>query len=122
MGLWSFITGEDLDAIEAQSAATDAKLAELNRQKLENGSWNQATYDQASANLDKSRIIDAEGQVADAAAEGFQEGVANVRGTIGDILALPFRLIPPIGWLLIAGALFFYFGGGVLVRKKVTSA
>lgn len=122
MGLWSLITGEDLEAAQAQSAAADAKLAELNRQKLERGVWDQATYDQAAKQLADSSLADAQDQVAGAFAEGFNDGVSNVRGTIGDILALPFRLIPPIGWLLIAGALFFYFGGGVLVRKKVTSA
>lgn len=122
MDFWSFVTGEDLESAKAQSDAADRQLAELNRKKLENGSWDLQTYQTAQAQLDASALTDPQNEVKEAFKEGFEEGVDNVRGSIGDILALPFRLIPPIGWLLIGVGLFFYFGGGVLVRKKVTSA
>lgn len=121
MALLDFFTGVDSEETQRQMDETDAKLAELNRKKLEDGKWTQATYDEAQRNLARGQV-NVEAEVNAAFKEGFNEGVDDVRGTFGDILAFPFRLIPPIGWVLILGAAFFYFGGGVLLRRKITKS
>lgn len=121
MAFLDFFTGEDTEETQRSIDDANAKLAELNRKKLEQGKWDQATYDDAQRRLARDQI-NVEAEVNAAFKEGLDEGVDNVRGTIGDILAFPFRLIPPIGWILILGAAFFYFGGGILLRRKITKA
>lgn len=116
MAFLDFFTGEDTEETQRALDEADAKLAELNRKKLEDGEWSQATYDGATQRLNDSRINVKE-SVNTAFGEGLNEGVNNVRGTLGSILAFPFRLIPPIGWVLILGGAFFYFGGGMIVRR-----
>jgi hypothetical protein len=118
----SWVTGVDADETQKTMDETDAKLAALNQEKYQSGKWDQSTYDQAQANLQKSKIVDVGGEIDDAFAEGFNDGISNVRGTLGSILAFPFKLIPPIGWLLILVALLVYMGGwaklaGILKKK-----
>jgi hypothetical protein len=121
MAFLDFFTGVDSEETQRQMDDTDAKLEELNRKKLEQGKWDQATYDEAQRNLARGHV-NVEQEVNAAFKEGLDEGVENVKGSIGSILAFPFRLIPPIGWVLILGAAFFYFGGGILLRRKITKA
>ena len=121
MGFWSLITGEDLEEAKRQSDAADAWNLARNKELLDEGKLTQENYDISREQITASALPDPAAEVSAAFDEGFQDGVDNVRGAAGSILALPFRLIPPIAWVLIAVGLFFYFGGGVLVRRKVTS-
>lgn len=121
MAFLDFFTGEDSEEQQRILDETDRKLRELNAAKLANGTYSREVYDQAERNLYDSRI-DVKQETNAAFVEGFQDGVTNVRGTVGSVLAFPFRLIPPIGWVIIVGVAFFYFGGGVLLRRKITKA
>ncbi len=117
MGLLSFIYG--VDDAQAESDELDRKRMALNESQREKRGeeWFRQTQEN-----DAKSVLNVDEELNDAFAEGFEEGVDNVRGTIGSILAFPFRLIPPIGWVLLIGAAFFYFGGGVLLRRKITKA
>jgi hypothetical protein len=117
--LQEWIYGVDLDAEQKRSDDLDAALARENKADLDNGTFTQAIYDEAEANRARGSI-NVEREVNDAFKEGFNDGVDNIRDAAGSALALPFRLIPPIAWVIIAIGLFFYLGGGVAVRKKVT--
>jgi len=66
------------------------------------------------------------------AGEGAMEGLNNVLkfpgqvvGSVGDglgtLLGGILKNVPWWAWLLAAGFLFFYLGGGILVRRKVAS-
>ncbi len=120
MGLWSFITGEDLEEAKRQSDAADAWNLARNKELLEEGKLTQENYDISREQINASRLEDPGAQVSAAFDEGFQDGVDNIRDAAGNVIALPFRLIPPIAWVLLAVGLFFYFGGGVLLRSKIT--
>lgn len=103
---------------QARSDELDRQRATLNlKQREKRGEeW----YQETLANDAKAQL-NVDNEINTAFDEGLQEGVDNVRGGLGSILSLPFRLIPPIGWVIIIVSLFFYFGGGVLVRRKITS-
>ena len=117
-----------IDEEEQRARELDAALAAENKRDLDAGVYTDATFKEAEANRIKSGGDGAGGDfefsddIEGAFVEGWNEGVDNVSGSIGSILALPFRLIPPIGWVLILVAAFFYFGGGVLLRRKITTA
>lgn len=122
MALLDWFTGIDSEEEQARIAETARKDAELQEARLQAGKITPAVYQRNMERIEADKGVNVAQEVNEAFAEGFQEGVGNVRGTIGDILAFPFRLIPPIGWVIIIGVLFFYFGGGVLVRRKLTKA
>jgi hypothetical protein len=101
---------------------TDAKLAALNQEKLESGSWSKDQYDQAQAHLEASKL-DATQLVTDAFYEGAGEGYDNMTGAAKEVLKSPFRLawdiIPWQLWLLAAVALFFWMGGAALLKGRL---
>lgn len=117
MGFFSTLFGVSDE--QARSDELDRQRAELNASQREKHGeeWYQQTLDN-----DAKSKLHVEEELQAAAAEGFNEGVSNVRGTLGSILSLPFKLIPWQGYLIGAAVLFFYFGGGVLVRRKITKA
>ena len=116
MAFLDYFTGVDSEETQRELDETDRRDKELQAKRLADGKIDQNKYDATVARIDGERI-NVEGEVNGAFKEGFNDGIENVKGTLGDILAFPFKLIPPIGWLLIAGAAFFYFGGGVLVLR-----
>lgn len=106
---------------QARSDELDRQLEELNRRQLEEGKLNQEQFDDRQTRIDAGRLyVDAELNAA--AKEGFNEGVDNIRSTAGSIINFPFRLIPWQAYAIAAVVAFFYFGGGVLIRRKVTTA
>lgn len=120
MGFWALITGEDLEEAKRQSDAADAWNLARNKELLDEGKLSAENYKISEQQINSSRLEDPGTAVGIAFQEGLDEGVDNVRGGLGSIIAFPFRLIPPIAWVLLAVGLFFYFGGGVLVRRKLT--
>ncbi len=117
MGFLSSLFGVDDE--QARSDELDRQRAALNAAQRERRG--EEWYRQTLENDEKSRLnVDAE--LNKAFGEGIDEGAANIRGTIGSIINLPFSLIPWQAWAIGAVVAFFYFGGGVLIRRKVTKA
>ena len=119
--LQQWIYGVDLDAEQKRSDELDAALARENKADLDNGTFTKAIYDEAEANRARGSV-NVEREVHDAFKEGFNDGVDNIRNTAGSALALPFKLIPPIAWVILAIGIFFYVGGGGLIRRRVAKA
>lgn len=110
--------GSDPAEDEAISDKADADLRALNAKSGHDEAWQM----QAEANIRAGVIDDAEGQVGDAFKEGFNDGVNNIKGFVGDAVSFPFRLIPWQVWALGAVALFFWMGGASLLKGRLARA
>jgi hypothetical protein len=108
--------GVDLDEEQARQNDLDAQLARENKADLDSGVYDQATFDAAEANRVKSYIGDVEGQVTDEFKKGLTESVDSVRAGVGNVVGLPFRLVPWQLWLIGLAALFVYMGGWMWLR------
>jgi hypothetical protein len=118
--MWNWLvgplSGTNADEDQKNLDETDRKLAALNKKRLDEGFYDQATFEQAQANLAKSKIADVSGEIDQAFDQGFSEGLDNVRGTAGKALSFPFKLIPWQGYALLAVGLFVYMGGWKLLK------
>ena len=109
--------GVDLDEEQQRANEQDAALAQLNRDALANGTYDQKTFDQAEANRLRGATPDIGGDVAHSFWQGFQEGAAKEKRFLGSAISFPFvKLIPWQLYLIGAIALFFYLGGAVYLK------
>lgn len=107
-----WVTGLDRENVAAGEAAAN-KVAILNA--AENYG---PAYDAAVAlNASRSQIGDVDTEINNATSEGFNDGVRNVRGTIGNVVSVPFRIIPWQLYVIGAVFLFLYMGGGTKLRN-----
>ena len=142
----SWFTGYDREALQQQSAELDAKLAALNEQARTTGTVDAATY-QDTVNHIAAQIAEtaAQGEQIDQAyVEGVVEGYQNELGALeaipqyagkltGDVLGAVtrgvsggvgsigkgiFGNLPWWVWVGGAAALFFYFGGGQVLKHQ----
>lgn len=123
--LWGWVTGEDLNAIEARDATNNAKLAELNRKNVESGKWSQSQYYAVQARqMEETSQGTIASQVTQAAGEGAKEGLNTLVDTVGEAAQSVtnwsfkslFKLVPWQVWPILAIVAFFYLGGGVLLK------
>lgn len=118
---YNSLFGLDEESVRAGQEA-DRKLAALNKRALESGKYDAGTYAQAQKHLADSQLTDdtINAQIDDAIVEGLKEGYDNVTSSIKTVLDAPrkflFASIPWYFWLLGAGAVFFYLGGGGLLK------
>lgn len=117
MGLLAWWNGVEDE--QARSDELDRQRQALNASQREKRG--EEWYQQTLANDAKSKL-DVDAELNKAFGEGIDEGVSNIRGTLGSIINLPFKLIPWQAYVIGAVVLFFYFGGGVLLRRKITKA
>lgn len=113
-----WVTGFDREAYEAGLEA-DKRNAEITEGLRERGRMSEEDYQVASEHYADAAAYDPDKAINEATAEGFQDGIRNVRGTLGDILSVPFKLIPPIGWVIIAGVAFWYMGGALFLKGSL---
>lgn len=109
-------TGYSSEELQTESDALDDKLAKVNQDALDRGAITPEIYAQTSANISAGRI-DAEGEISDAFAEGWQEGIANERKFIGDAVTFPLKFIDWRIWVLGALVLLVYMGGWARLRN-----
>ena len=112
------IYGVDLDEEQARQDNLDRQLAAQNQADLNNGTYDQETFDAAERNRRESYIGNVEAQVGEAFAEGWNEGASNIRnGTgsvVGTLISTPFKLIPWQLWLI--GLLYLAWNFGLLKK------
>lgn len=118
--------GKSQDQLQAESDAADAKRAELNAKAAEK--YGQEWYQKTLVNDGLSKV-DVAGTIADeftpkALTDNLAASTSSLGGFVRDvlepILTLPFRVIPPIGWFILIGGAFFYFGGHVWLRNQIS--
>jgi hypothetical protein len=118
------VYGVDLDAEQRRQNELDAQLAAANREKLDSGDWSQKTYDIASQQLNES-YIDVNAQVDQAFSQGASDGATAIRttvgGTINNVVAGTFAVVPWQIWLIGLGWAFFSFGGPKWLAKVARS-
>jgi hypothetical protein len=123
MGLFNWIqtqvTGVDVAQVQSDLNAEDAKLAQLNQQKVDSGQWNSSQYQTAQQHLVEN-TIDAQSEVDTAFVEGAKEGLANeqafVKSSINNITSGILGFIPWWVYPVAGVVLFFYLGGGVFIK------
>src|SRR4051812_11072860 len=103
-------TGYSSADLQAESDKLDSDLAAQNEAAHERGAVSDDVYRETQDNI-AAGSINAEAEISGAFDEGLKEGVDNVRGTIGDIVTAPLKLIDWRVWIVGAIALFFYMGG-----------
>jgi hypothetical protein len=111
-------TGEDPAELQAESDRLDAQLSEQNREAHERGAINDATYAETNENIARGKL-NVDEEITGAFNEGLQEGVDNVRGTIGDIVTAPLKLIDWRLYIIAGIALFLYMGGAKYLRGLI---
>lgn len=120
-----WLYGVDLDEEQARNDQLNRELAAENqraRDKYENlygTAFADDYYAQAEAHRAGSNIVDVDGEVADAFGEGFNDGIANIRGVAGDVIGTPFKLIPWQLWALAGVALFIWAGGADWLKGRL---
>lgn len=117
-----------VDDEEKRAAELDAKLAALNRQKLEEGKVSQDLFDTWEANRIKAGADglggDAEfsDDIDQAFMEGMDEGADNIRGlatdTINTVVGTPLKIIPWQIWLAAGLYLAWHLGLFKGIMKK----
>jgi len=124
---WIANTFYGADTLTAESAAIDAKREALNRQSAD--AYGPAWYEQTQRN-DATGTVNATQDIANefkpgALADNLKESAAGTAGSIRDFLApvleFPLRIIPPIGWVILAVALFVYLGGLAYLRRVIAA-
>jgi hypothetical protein len=101
------------DEQAANYAAQQDEYARRKQARIDEGTYNPA-LDYPLTSLEDQNAAARAGFV-----EGLSEGPANVRGWLADALSFPFKLIPPLGWLLIVVGLFLWLGGFAWLRGKL---
>jgi hypothetical protein len=106
--------GVDLDEEQARQDRLNTQLATLNQRSLERGTWDEATFEEAEQHREQSYISDVQAPVRDAFNTELNNRAANFRDFAGDavgaVALTPFKLIPPIVWLIGIAFLAFKFG------------
>ena len=110
----------------ARAAEADAIRAKLNQQKFERGEWTAQQFQAVQAQWAASQFSPND-QMYEAAYEGLKEGADNitgavtgaVKGTLNTAGELVWKSIPWWVWIVGAAALFFYMGGGALLKGRL---
>jgi hypothetical protein len=108
-------TGVDLEAEQKRSDDLDKQLLEQNQKALERGVYTEQQFEESNGRIEAG-AVDVDKEVGAAFAEGLNDGVNNVRNTIGDVATSPFQLISWKLWIVGAIALFFYMGGAGMLK------
>lgn len=124
MGLYNWlrtqVIGTDLDAEQQRNDTLNAQQAAENQRSLDAGIYDSRTFAIAEAQRLSSDHPDVTGEVADAFNASIQSTVSGAAGAVNGTLKLPFQFLfkalPWQVWVLGAVLLFFYLGGGVLLR------
>jgi hypothetical protein len=138
MGLWNWIvtqtTGIDPAAEQQRSDTADAATAQLDQQALESGTWTQAQYDAAMADIGTGNAStgagDVMGSIDSEAVAGLKEGLNNVLTAPGKVVGavgsgastLLWGIIKSIPWWVYLGAavaLFIWMGGLELIQGRL---
>jgi len=122
---WKEVTGVDLDAEQAKGDALDAQIKADDQANLQSGKWTQDQYDQAVADANSGATGDVTAQVDKAAVDGAKEGLQNLVNTVGDAaqgvtnwsFKSLFKIVPWQVWVAVPIILFFYLGGGVILKR-----
>jgi hypothetical protein len=119
------------DELQAESDRLDAERAAQNAATASRIATNQG---QAASDLWQRHVdvntargtLNASAEVGDAFNEGLSEGYDNVTGGIRAAVNFPLKFIwdalPWWVWVGGAGALFWYLGGAVWIRRKVSGS
>jgi hypothetical protein len=111
--------------LQAESDRLDAERARLNESRR--ATYGDAWY-QDTLNNDEAGRVDAAGQIgeeftAEALQRNLEESTASASGWARSIIGAPlsfvFRSIPVLGWVVIAGLVFWWLGGPAWVRAWV---
>jgi len=129
---WIGANGMSQAELQAQSDALDAQRGQLNQgtyARIESQQGQEAAdrwLDQVNQNEAASYYGTVEQQINSDFNEGASEGYDNVTGGIRSAINFPLRFIwdalPWWVWVGGAGALFWYLGGAVWIRRKVTAS
>ena len=119
------------EELQRQSDELDAQRGQLNQSTYARiqSQQGQAAADrwlgQVAVNEEASDYGTVEEQVSESFNEGLSEGYENVTGTIRSGINWPLKFLwdalPWWVWLGGLGAVFWYLGGGVWIRRKLTS-
>ena len=118
-GLDSLLLGTDLEAEQQRSDQADAALAELTKKKLEAGKVTPENYAKTMSNIDAGRVDVASSVNAEFLA-GLAETPDRIRAGLGAAVGSILGSIPLRLWLIGGIVLFFYLGGGQLLRARLT--
>lgn len=130
------------DDLQKEGDALDAKLAAMNNADYAPGGrlYNKvaatsgtaaadANYDAVVKNLQTGATGDVDAQINEAFKEGLQEGANNITGFVsgafkfvGKALGAILLGIPVWVWLGVGVVVFFYLGGGNIIRRKLAKA
>jgi hypothetical protein len=123
--------GRSQAELQAERDQLDARIAAQNSatyQRIQLQSGNSAANDwlaQVNDNLATQDSTPVSEAVAADFNAGAEEGLQNAAGVVRAGINLPARFllsaIPWWVWIVAAGALFIYLGGGAVVRRKVSS-
>lgn len=133
LGYWNDLISQQPfgtdDSENARASSTRAQLNQINSDEavIYGQDWYAQTQINAAADLQSEADL---GTVSDAFASGAEDGWGNVLGftsgtiknafkRIGQILSATIFAIPLWAWLLAALVLFFYLGGGTLLKRKL---
>ena len=120
-GWFARFMGVDADNA-ARAAEADATRARLNAEKFERGEWNAQQYQAVQANWAASQFSPND-QMYEAAYDGLKEGADNITGAVKGPLntagGLVWNSIPWWVWIVGAAALFFWMGGGALLKGRL---
>lgn len=128
---WIGANGMSQEELQAQSDALDAQRGQLNQSTYARiqSQQGQAAADrwlgQVNANEAAASVGTVEEQINADFNAGLSDGYNNVTGAIRTGLNWPLKFIwdalPWWVWVGGAGALFWYLGGAVWIRRKLTS-
>jgi len=92
----------------------------LNQRKLEKGQVSEEWVDRQQEAFDSTGSSTYNAEIAEAAAEGAAEGLASmpgkVCGALSGVAGWGLAFVPWWGWIIGAGAVFYYLGGFVYLR------
>ena len=104
MGLWSWLTGVDLDEQQRLGEQRDAALGELNQQALSRGHWTEGQFNESEMNRASGMTGDLSGEVGAAFVEGAKEGLASmtsgVNATLSGAVWAILKSIPLSVWVI----------------------
>jgi hypothetical protein len=122
LGDWIANTFYGADELSAESAALDERRNALNRKAAEKygDEWYQDTLNNdAAGRVNATDEIGSEFS-ADSLQRNLAESTSAASGWARSLLDAPlsflFGAIPPLGWLLLAGVVFWWVGGPVWLR------
>lgn len=129
---WSATTGGiDLEAEARRTEALRAQEAEIDARRRASGRYDEQYW----ATADEQHVMESaaydpaqyQAEVTDAAREGALEGLDAMQrgvkdtlsGAAGFSLRAVFGFVPWWLWLLAGAGLFFYLGGGGIIRRQI---